>query len=104
MALAARFVGLGVILGVFELADPWEGRAGEEHRDMQGPAERVDGLRFRLKGPRPPEAIEGYVDRAEMRGRRRHAPPEAPIYAPGGSYSTNFYVLPRRDLVLVLME
>jgi hypothetical protein len=70
-ALAVRFVGLGVILGVFELTFPWEGRAGEEHQDIYRRLEGVDEGRFRLRGSRPREAIECSGYRAEDLRRRR---------------------------------
>lgn len=47
--LALRFVGLGVILGVFELVCPWEVRAGEDREEMIGRLPRGDEGSFRLK-------------------------------------------------------
>lgn len=73
--LAIRFVGLGVILGVFELASPWEAGAGEDREAVDRRPGRGEGWRFRLKGSRPRAAIEGPGDGAgAARGRRRPGP------------------------------
>jgi len=47
--LALRFIGLGVILGVFELVQPWVRREQESHEDMIDRLERENEARFRLK-------------------------------------------------------
>jgi len=47
--LALRFIGLGVILGVFELVEPWLRREQESHEDMIKRLERENEARFRLK-------------------------------------------------------
>jgi hypothetical protein len=47
--LALRFIGLGVILGVFELVQPWMRREQESHEDMINRLERENEARFRLK-------------------------------------------------------
>jgi len=47
--LALRFIGLGVILGVFELVQPWVRREQESHEDMINRLERDNEARFRLK-------------------------------------------------------
>jgi hypothetical protein len=49
--LALRFIGLGVILGVFQLEQPWLARDDEKHEDMIKRLQRENGARFRLKLP-----------------------------------------------------
>jgi len=46
--LALRFIGLGVILGVFELVRPWTRRDQENHEDMINRLERDNDAEFRL--------------------------------------------------------
>ena len=77
-SLAARFVGLAIILGVFELADTREGRAAGDRQDKCRSPERVDDLRFRFKGSRPRAAIEGSGDRSGPRGCGRRPGPRRP--------------------------
>jgi hypothetical protein len=55
--LALRFIGLGVILGVFQLAKPWIRRDEENHEDMVKRLKCQDGARFRLT-PRRPSSID----------------------------------------------
>jgi hypothetical protein len=47
--LALRLIGLGVMLGVFELVRPWEERAEESREKMIGRLDRGDEGSFRLK-------------------------------------------------------
>ena len=47
--LALRFIGLGVILGAFELVQPWVRREQESHEDMINRLEQENEGRFRLK-------------------------------------------------------
>jgi len=77
-ALAVRFVGLGVILGVFELTSRWESPAGGDHQDPQGRPEQLDGLRFRLEGSRPREVIGGSGYGACAPSCRRRPGPRMP--------------------------
>jgi hypothetical protein len=63
-ALAIRFVGLGVILGVFELATSWEAVPGE---DLEHVDRRLAGrgeVRFRLTGSRPRTATRASANEA----------------------------------------
>jgi len=52
--LALRFIGLGVILGVFELVRPWTSREHENHEDMINRLERDNDAQFRLRVHRVP--------------------------------------------------
>ena len=45
--LALRFIGLGVILGVFQLVEPWIRCDEEGHEQMLDRLKREDGARFR---------------------------------------------------------
>jgi hypothetical protein len=47
--LALRFIGLGVILEIFELDQPWVRREQENHEDMLNRLERGNEVRFRAK-------------------------------------------------------
>ena len=47
--LALRFIGLGVILGVFELVQPWVRREQENYEDTIGRLERDNDAQFRSK-------------------------------------------------------
>jgi hypothetical protein len=47
--LAIRFIGLGVMLGVFELVRSWEERAGESRDEMSRRLDRGNEGTFRLK-------------------------------------------------------
>ena len=47
--LALRFIGLGVILGVFELVRPWEKREGETREELIQRLESEEGSWFKLK-------------------------------------------------------
>jgi hypothetical protein len=73
--LAIRFVGLGVILGVFELTSPWEAVVGEDCESVDRRLGRGDGWRFRLKGSRAriPSGRPGPA--AEVAGCRRRPGP-----------------------------
>jgi hypothetical protein len=79
-ALAVRFVGLGVILGVFELTSPWEGEAGGDRRSMDRCPERVGEGRFRLERSRPREEIKGPGGGEMPTSCRRPAGPRRPRY------------------------
>jgi hypothetical protein len=69
-ALAVRFVSLGVLLGVFELASPRESRPGETDPEMC-----LLGERFRAKGTHPGAAIKGSARQAgAARDWRRRGP------------------------------
>jgi hypothetical protein len=50
--LALRFIGLGVMLGVFELRRSWEEREGESRGELIRRLERGDEGCFQLKGHR----------------------------------------------------
>jgi hypothetical protein len=77
--LAARFVGLGVLLGVFEQVTPWEALPGETREDMG----RGGGWRFRLKGARPRVAIADAGNRAGASVSRRRPGPRRPRWTRG---------------------
>jgi hypothetical protein len=69
-ALAIRFVSLGVLLDVFELASPRESRPGET-----GPDVCLLGERFRAKGILPGATIKGSARGGRaVRSWRRHGP------------------------------
>jgi hypothetical protein len=80
---ALRFVGIGVTLGVFELASPWEPRAGEANQDTDRCLEWSDEGRFRLAGSRPREAIGHPEDRNGPVSSRRRPGPRRPRYTRG---------------------
>ena len=81
--LALRFVGLGVMLGVFELASPWRPRAGDTGQDTSPLAGRPDEERFRLAGSRPREATgRPECQTGPMSGLRRPGP-RRPRYTRG---------------------
>jgi hypothetical protein len=75
--LALRFIGLGVLLGVFELIRPWEVRAGESREEMIRRLDRGDEGSFRMKvRRRSGEAIRafpGVVACDETAGRQNGA-------------------------------
>jgi hypothetical protein len=79
-ALAARFIGLGVILGVFDLTSPSEGRSGADRRSMNGRPECAGEARFRLVESRPREAIERPGDGADVPRFPRRPGPRRPRY------------------------
>ena len=74
---ALQFVGMGVMLGIFELSGPWEAQAGEDSRQMCRRLERSGAGRFRAKGIRSREVIAVVGERmppsrySRVRGPRR---------------------------------
>jgi hypothetical protein len=79
-AMAVRFVGLGVLLGIFELASSWEPRAGEDHEEAYGRPEGLNEVRFRLKGARPRDAIAGSESKDGLPMARSRPGPRRPRY------------------------
>src|SRR5262249_16156369 len=67
--LALRFIGLGIILGVFELVHPWVRREDENHDEMLKRLHRENGARFRLKTP-VVSTVDSLSSRAVARFRR----------------------------------
>jgi len=55
--LALRFIGLGVILGVFELVQRWVRREQESHEDMINRLERGNEVQFRAKVQQVPSVF-----------------------------------------------
>ena len=55
--LALRFIGLGVMLEVFELVQPWVRRERESHEDMMNRLERGNEVQFRAKVQSPLSAF-----------------------------------------------
>jgi hypothetical protein len=54
--LGLRFIGLGVLLGVFRLVKPWLQREDESHEDMLKRLQQEDGARFQLSSPQASSA------------------------------------------------
>ena len=55
--LALRFIGLGVMLGVFESVQPWVRREQESHEDMMNRLERGNEVQFRANVQSVPSAF-----------------------------------------------
>jgi hypothetical protein len=67
--LALRFIGLGVILGVFQLVEQWKRREEEKHDDMIKRLQREHGARFRSKAPQG-SSIDLIDTQVDSRSRR----------------------------------
>jgi hypothetical protein len=79
-ALAIRFIGLGVILGAFELATPWEAVLGEDLESMDRRLAVRGAVRFRLKGSRPWTAVLGSANQTTSQQSRRRPGPRRARY------------------------
>jgi hypothetical protein len=79
-ALAVRFVGLGVILGIFELAEPSDAQTTVNREETSEELEKMVQARFRLKGSRHRKAIGPSTYDAGLSQARRQPGLRTPRY------------------------